>query len=122
VGCNILLSAFPQDAKVDAVRDGAAIPPTDVRRTWQAFSFLRDATPESRGWTTDVLSCVREIQKPVFSLDELYSFEKRLGKMHRENRNVRPKIRQQLQILRGRGVIEFLGRGEYRVLLVPGTT
>lgn len=121
VGCNILLSALPVDARVDAVRNGIDLPPEDVRKAWHAFSFLRDATPESRGWMADVLACVREIRKPEFALNELYGFEERLGDMHKENRNVRPKIRQQLQVLRDRGVLEFLGRGRYRVLLVPET-
>jgi hypothetical protein len=31
------------------------------------------------------------------------------------NRNVRPKIRQQLQMLRDRGWLEFTGRGRYRL-------
>jgi len=67
----------------------------------------------------DVLACVREIRKPEFTLIEMYRFEKRLGDMHKDNRNVRPKIRQQLQTLRDRGILEFLGHGRYRVLLVP---
>jgi len=67
----------------------------------------------------DVLACVREIRKPEFALTDAYAFEKRLGALHRHNRNVRPKIRQQLQVLRDRGVLEFLGRGRYRVLLPP---
>ena len=33
---------------------------------------------------------------------------------HPQNNNIRPKIRQQLQVLRDKGVIEFLGRGLYR--------
>ncbi len=33
------------------------------------------------------------------------------GRLHPENRYVRPKIRQQLQILRDLGFVEFLGRG-----------
>jgi type II restriction enzyme len=67
----------------------------------------------------DVLACVRDIRKPEFGLRDMYAFEERLGALHKDNRNVRPKIRQQLQVLRDRGVLEFLGRGKYRVLLVP---
>jgi type II restriction enzyme len=67
----------------------------------------------------DVLACVREIRKPEFSLRDMYAFEERLGALHEDNRNVRPKIRQQLQVLRDRGVLEFLKRGTYRVLLLP---
>jgi type II restriction enzyme len=67
----------------------------------------------------DVLACVREIRNPEFALNDVYAFAGRLGALHKDNRNVRPKIRQQLQVLRDRGVLEFLGRGRYRVLLLP---
>jgi type II restriction enzyme len=33
----------------------------------------------------------------------------------RRDNNVRPKIRQQLQVLRDRGWTEFVGRGRYRL-------
>ena len=38
-----------------------------------------------------------------------------MARLHPQNRFVRPKIRQQLQILRDLGLLEFLGRGRYRV-------
>ena len=71
---------------------------------------------------TDVLGCVRAIGKVEFTLDDIYAFERRLAALHKNNRNVRAKIRQQLQVLRDRGVLEFLGRGRYLVLLTPATT
>ncbi len=119
VGCNILLSALPVDSRIDIVRNEVERTMEAVREAWQAFAFLRDATPESRGWTADVLACVRDVHGSEFTLQDLYAFEDRLGRMHKDNRNVRPKIRQQLQVLRDHGVLEFLGRGRYRVLLVP---
>ncbi len=36
---------------------------------------------------------------------------------HPENHNVKAKVRQQLQFLRDKGVIEFLGSGQYRMML-----
>ena len=68
---------------------------------------------------TDVLACVREISLDSFSLTDIYAFEGRLAWLHPRNRNVRPKIRQQLQVLRDHGVLEFQGRGRYRVILLP---
>ena len=121
VGCNILLSSLPQDARIDAVRNGIDASPRDVREAWRAFSFLQEGTADSRGWIADVLACVREIRRIEFTLDDVYAFEGRLGELHKDNRNVRPKIRQQLQVLRDRGVLEFLGRGRYRVIRVPQT-
>src|SRR5439155_22986991 len=90
-----------------------------VRDAWRRFDFLEDDDPESRGWTADVLGCVRELRRSFFSLTDVYAFERRLARLHPRNRNIRPKIRQQLQVLRGHGVLEFLGNGQYRVLLLP---
>ena len=119
VGCNLLLSRLPQDARIHAVRNGIELHSESVREGWRAFSFLKDRDPESRGWMADVLACVREIRKPEFSLRDMYAFEERLTALHKDNRNVRPKIRQQLQVLRDRGALEFLGRGRYIILPVP---
>ena len=44
----------------------------------------------------------------------MYQFEDILKVKHPRNNNIRPKIRQQLQFLRDKGFIEFLGDGKYR--------
>ena len=44
---------------------------------------------------------------------DVYKFDAKLAKLHPANRHVRDKIRQQLQILRDLGLLEFLGGGEY---------
>jgi len=51
-----------------------------------------------------------------FSLSEVYAFESVLSQMHPQNHNVKAKIRQQLQFLRDKNIIEFLGNGMYRKL------
>src|SRR2546427_3586081 len=90
VGCNLLLSALPQDARIHAVTNGIELPSESVRGGWRAFSFLKDSDSDSRGWMADVLACVRDIRKPEFGLREMYAFEERLGTLHQDNRNVRP--------------------------------
>jgi len=72
---------------------------------------------ESTGWLLDVLTCVERIKKVDFSLEDVYAFESVLKGKHPENHNVRAKVRQQLQYLRDKGVIEFMGRGQYRMKL-----
>ncbi|MGN1347846.1 MAG: hypothetical protein ACI4VI_02775 [Acutalibacteraceae bacterium] len=47
----------------------------------------------------------------------MYSFESELKIKHPKNNNIKPKIRQQLQFLRDRGFIEFLGNGKYEKIL-----
>lgn len=114
VGCDISLDYLPRDAKIFVIYGGLPLPERVVRDWWRRFSFLQ-SRPE-RGWTADVLACVRDLRKEVFALDDMYRLEERLGRLHPQNRNVRPKIRQQLQVLRDHGIIEFLGHGLYRVL------
>jgi type II restriction enzyme len=43
----------------------------------------------------------------------LYAFEARLKALHPKNQNVRPKIRQQLQVLRDLGLLRFGAKGNY---------
>ena len=62
----------------------------------------------------DILNCVNRIEAQEFTLGEMYAFEDVLSTAHPANNNVRAKIRQQLQVLRDRGVIEFVDRGRYR--------
>ena len=61
----------------------------------------------------DVLYCLEQIGREHFTLQDVYAFTDYLQERHRENHNVQPKIRQQLQYLRDKGFVEFLGRGEY---------
>jgi type II restriction enzyme len=62
-----------------------------------------------------VLRCVEMIGRQEFTLEEVYAFEAHLSGLYPMNQHVRQKIRQQLQVLRDRGFIEFLGRGRYRL-------
>jgi type II restriction enzyme len=69
----------------------------------------------SRSWTLDVLNRVRMIQKDRFSLQDVYAFEHELAVAYPGNRNVRAKIRQQLQVLRDLRLLVFEGHGWYRL-------
>lgn len=49
-----------------------------------------------------------------FDLNKIYAFEQELALQFPKNNHIKEKIRQQLQVLRNQGVIEFLSRGKYR--------
>ncbi len=115
IGSNILLGNLPLDARISIVGNGQEVPKHIVRDIWKQFSFLRDQSLHSRGWLSDVLACVRELESETFSLSDMYTFETRLAKLHPINKHVHPKIRQQLQVLRNNDIIEFLGKGTYRI-------
>lgn len=58
---------------------------------------------------------MERIGRAEFTIDDVYGFERHLSRLYPENRNVRPKIRQQLQVLRDGGRLVFEGRGRYRL-------
>lgn len=101
VGCNILLDRIPRDGKIPVVANGLAVAERHVREEFSRIRKLAEIPPSVRGWTLDVLTAARKLAKPRFSLQELYELEPYLQSIHPHNRNVRPKIRQQLQVLRG---------------------
>ena len=116
VGCNILFHTIPPDGKVLAVRDSGAVSPESVRRKWARFSWLSQVPPEEtevRGWTLDVLRCVRTFGRREFASKEIYAFEEELAVLHPDNRTIPDQIRKQLQVLRDHGIVRFLGRGRY---------
>ena len=75
---------------------------------------LRDEGLKARGWLLAVMGAVEAVGRPEFTLAEVYAQEGRLAALYPGNNNVRPKIRQQLQVLRDRGWLAFDGRGRYR--------
>lgn len=115
IGCNILLDRIPTDAKVPIVVAGRENAPAVVRRSFARLRPLQALDSEMRGWTLDVLNVVRSLGKPSFSLADVYGFDGVLAGLHPKNRNIRAKIRQQLQVLRDFGLLQFLGQGMYRL-------
>lgn len=115
VGCNIILSGIPQDGKIAIVSEGVPEPTHQVRLEFQRVRGLAELPPSLRGWTVDVLNAIRRLGRSRFSLQDLYRMEPELQAAHPDNRNVRPKIRQQLQVLRDLGLLDFAERGAYRL-------
>jgi type II restriction enzyme len=115
VGRNILLHAIPAEARISIVIAGAAIPPKSVRSQYARIRPLAKLGVKQRGWTLDTLNAIRSLGRGGFSLNDVYSLEARLARLHPANRHVRDKIRQQLQVLRDLGFLEFLARGQYRL-------
>jgi type II restriction enzyme len=115
VGCNILLSEIPQSGKIYLVRDGQQLPKEAVLAQWRRTLFLRTEEAEARGWLIEVMKCVEALGKLEFDLHEVYAFEDDLKAIYPNNRHVKEKIRQQLQVLRDHGYLDFVSRGYYRL-------
>lgn len=115
IGCNILLREIPEAGKIFYVRNGEVLPKDGVLEKWQQTLFLRDEGASTRGWLIEVMKCVEAIGKHEFELDDVYAFEGRLSGIYPNNRHVKQKIRQQLQVLRDHGYLDFVSRGYYRL-------
>ncbi len=114
VGCNILLNRIPVYARISVVNEGTPRTPREVRGSYNRLRPLEKLQAEKRGWTLDVLQVVQSLGKLEFTLADVYAHADSLARLHPKNAHVRDKIRQQLQILRDLGLIEFLGRGNFR--------
>lgn len=113
VGCNIKVSKIPEQGKIDIVKSGSIIPKEQVFSKLNLSYGLLVDNIESRGWLFDVLNCVNSIKSKSFDLQDMYSFVYALSSKHPNNNNVEAKIRQQLQFLRDKNIIRFLGNGKY---------
>lgn len=114
IGCNILLTEIPPDARIPLIVNGSPANPKFARKQYARVRPLEKLRPAMRGWTLDVLNLLRSLHRSAFSLADAYALEPHLAALHPKNRNVRPKIRQQLQVLRDFGLLDFLGNGNYR--------
>jgi type II restriction enzyme len=116
IGCNIDISNSPEAGKIFFVQNGLIKSKSEVLEKWNKTEFLKETHNfEAKGWLLDVLLCVEKIKKEEFSLDDVYGYETYLKAKHPLNNNIKAKIRQQLQYLRDKNIIEFMGRGQYRL-------
>ena len=113
-GCNIRLDKIPQQGQIPLVLNRSWTSKILVMEQIRQADHLYTNNLESRGWLLDVLKCVNSIPKQLFSLEDVYRFEDRLSILHPNNHNVRAKIRQQLQLLRDKGFIDFIHMGVYQ--------
>jgi type II restriction enzyme len=114
VGCNFLLDRIPPVAQISVIQNRRQVPPSQVRRAYEKVRPLEELNVQRRGWTLDVLNVLRSLDRKQFTLSDVYAHTDELAKLHPKNAHVRDKIRQQLQVLRDLGLLEFLGSGSYR--------
>jgi type II restriction enzyme len=116
IGCNIVMDSIPEFGKIFYVQNGVTHNKSRVLEKWNKTIFIRSTQDvEAKGWIFDVLVCIEKLKKNDFSLDELYKFEPLLKAKHPLNNNIQAKIRQQLQFLRDKNVLEFVSPGKYRL-------
>ncbi|MDO4459351.1 MAG: DpnI domain-containing protein, partial [Clostridia bacterium] len=116
-GCNILIDKIPPQGKIDIIKGRTEVSRKEISEKLGISDRLIVKDIKARGWLLDILNCVNSIKTNEFTLDDVYAFTSLLTEKHPNNNNIQPKIRQQLQFLRDKGVIEFTGKGRYRKLI-----
>lgn len=114
IGCNILLDKVPKQGRISIISNGNISNMDTVVKKVNKSTKLETQNLNSRGWIIDILNCINKIEHEIFILNEIYAFENELKIKHPFNNNIKPKIRQQLQFLRDKGFLEFLGNGIYK--------
>jgi HKD family nuclease len=87
-----------------------------MRAFKEKAASLPRPTPTRRdivGWLELVYDA---LPNEVFTNEQVYAYEQLFHRQYPNNRNIRAKIRQQLQILRDMGMIEHLGASQWRKL------
>ncbi|MCR4818903.1 MAG: hypothetical protein K5841_08110 [Fretibacterium sp.] len=116
IGSVILYDRIPAQGKIAVVEAQNELDKALVMDKYKRAEGLRVDNLTDRGWLMDVLTCINRLQKEDFSIGDMYEFTTELEEKHPQNHNVQAKIRQQLQLLRDRRFIDFLGNGKYRKL------
>jgi HKD family nuclease len=62
------------------------------------------------GWLNKIYNLIPDNE---FTTRQIYKYESELAKLYPNNKNIRPKIRQQLQVLRDMGIINHLGHSRW---------
>ncbi len=116
VGCDIKLRLLPVDAEIAIVQNGKPEKKRVVREKFKRFLPLAKKQLDARGWTLLTLKNIRLLGMKHFELADIYALEDEFRKAYPENRHIKDKIRQQLQILRDMGWLRFDERGNYTIL------
>ena len=114
VGCNILIGEIPRAGRIKIVTDRVVEPLEQIMSDWKRTSFLQEVrSDQAKGWLLETMRCIDRIDKSEFELSDIYQFERSLRVVYPNNSHIREKLRQQLQVLRDRGYIRFVGYGVY---------
>ncbi|MBQ6972914.1 MAG: hypothetical protein IJP86_11255 [Synergistaceae bacterium] len=109
-----MYSEIPIIGKIPVIEAHAERDKDSVLENYAQAVRFKVGNMNLRCWLMDVMRCVDRIRNETFSLYDIYKFTDELRRKHPENHNIDAKIRQQLQYLRDKGFIEFLGDGLYQ--------
>lgn len=115
-GCNIILPGIAPEGRIAIITNGKANAREATRKAFARLQFIEEMPTQRRNWAATLFNLLRRLPSDSFSLKDAYGFEEVLSKFYPENNNLRPKIRQQLQVLRDVGILRFVSRGQYQFI------
>jgi type II restriction enzyme len=110
-----VLPAIAIEGQIPILEKGEMQPKTTSRQAFARLESLSTLSSSNRSWAGTILNLVRRLPNSSFTLADMYTFESELESLYPNNKHLRPKIRQQLQVLRDAGLIKFLGNGRYEI-------
>lgn len=113
IGCNIDLSRIAPQARVNVITQGIVRTRSDVANSYALLKPLQSINVKQRGWAMAVLNGIQSIGLRRFTTRDAYRLEGMMSQIFPDNRNIRAKIRQQLQVLRDMGLLHHVERGEW---------
>jgi type II restriction enzyme len=116
IGCNIVLPEIAVQGQIPLVADGLMCAKSESRQAFARLESLSSLSTANRTWAATILRFTNRLGTTNFSLQDMYGFESEFQSLFPDNRHVRAKIRQQLQVLRDAGILNFLGSGKYELL------
>jgi type II restriction enzyme len=119
IGCNIVLPAIAIEGQISIIHRGALQSKSATRNAFARLENLSAFAYKDRGWAATILNLLHRLPNRDFVLADVYRFESELQRLFPDNKHVRPKIRQQLQVLRDAELIKFLGGGRYERVSEP---
>ena len=116
VGCMILLKSIPESGRIFYIKDKKVQTKDKILAEWQKTLFLRsEKNVPTKGWLLDIMRCIEKTNKLEFTNQDIYAFENELSILHPNNKHIRDKIRQQLQVLCKNGYIDSVVSGNYSI-------
>lgn len=112
IGCNILYKNFTDNLKINIIKNSNPQNPEKIRSNFAKLKEISQTDIEKRIWSVEILKLI-QMQKSSFSLNEIYQYEANLAQIFPKNKNIKAKIRQQLQFLRDKNIIKFTKAGNY---------
>ena len=110
------MQSIPDSGKIYFVKNSRCEDKNLILGNWSKTLFLRDSKIEQKGWLIDIMMCIDKLGKKDFTLREMYAFAPYLKARYPNNNFIEDKIRQQLQVLRDKNYLKFIGRGNYEVI------